>query len=48
VLKGKRLTITRDLQTHRKSPTCNAQDDRHWERFVQVLSRDMRQQVFFK
>ncbi len=47
-LKGKRLTITRELQTHRKSPTCNAQDDRHWERFVQVLSRDMRQQVFFK
>ena len=48
VLKGKRLTITRELQTHRKSPTCNAQDDRNWERFNEVLMRDMRQQVFFR
>jgi hypothetical protein len=48
VLKGKLLTITRELQAHRKAPTCNAQDDRHWERFNEVLMRDMRQQVFFR
>jgi hypothetical protein len=48
VLKGKFLTITRELQTHRKAATCNAQDDRHWERFNEVLMRDMRQQVFFR
>jgi hypothetical protein len=48
VLKGKLLTITRELQTHRKAPTCNAQDDRNWERFNEVLMRDMRQQVFFR
>ena len=48
VLKGKLLTITRELQTHRKAPTCNAQGDRNWERFNEVLMRDMRQQVFFR
>ena len=47
-LKGQILKIKRTYMSDRKQSICDAEDDKWFSNFLQVLRRDLRQQVFFE
>ena len=47
-LKPDLLLVKRHYQTARPKPVCNADDDRNWNAFRELLQRDLRAQVLFK
>jgi hypothetical protein len=47
-LKGQILKIKRTYMSDRKQSICDAEDDKWFADFLQVLRRDLRQQVFFE
>ena len=48
VLKGKTLQVKREFWLQRERAVCDAKEDDQWARFLPVLQRDLRAQVFFR
>lgn len=48
VLKGKTLQVKREFWLQRERAVCDAKEDAQWAKFLPVLQRDLRAQVFFK
>jgi hypothetical protein len=47
-LVGQKLELERAYASKRRSPSCDASDDLHWNNFRAVLQRDLRGQVFIQ
>ena len=45
---GQTVTVRREFSSSHAKVTCDVSDDRRWAKFLPILQRDVRGQIFFK